>query len=89
MGPTCVQCGMCCMVSICPFGEEIPTGLTGECGYLTIDENDQAVCTCEEAVERYVGSGCIFLREEAAELRLIHFNVYHIDRRMESLKDAQ
>ena len=86
--PSCIQCGMCCMVAICGFGEEVPPGPTNECGYLTVDEDDNAVCNCKEAVETFVGSGCMFQRGGMADLYLLHLNEYNIDERLHALKEA-
>lgn len=85
--PECIRCGMCCMVVLCPFGEEIPRGETGECGYLTIDEEDQAVCNCKEAVERFAGSGCNFLLDSWSDLYLHYLNNYNVEERRENLKE--
>ena len=85
--PDCIRCGMCCMVTLCSFGEEIPRGETGECGYLTIDEEDQAVCNCAEAVEWFAGSGCNFQRDSWSDLYLLHLNEYKIEERREALKE--
>lgn len=86
--PDCTRCGMCCMVAVCDFGEYVPRGPSGECGYLWVDENDQAVCNCAEAVEAYVGSGCNFMRDSWSDLYLLHINEYNIDARREALKEA-
>ena len=86
--PDCIRCGMCCMVSVCAFGEEIECGDTGECGYLSVDDDDQAVCGCDEAIENYVGSGCIFQRPESADTYLLHLNEYRVEERRIALKEG-
>ena len=79
---------MCCMVSLCPFGEDVPRGITGECGYLTIDDQDQTVCNCAEALEQYVGSGCHFQKDSMSDFYLFHINEYDVDARREALKEV-
>jgi len=86
--PSCIQCGMCCMVAICDFGEGVPPGPTNECGYLTVGEDDNAVCNCEEDVETYGGAGCMFQRGSSTDLYLFHLNEYNIDERLHALKEV-
>ena len=83
----CSRCGMCCMASLCEFGELEPVGPTGECSYLQINERDEMVCTNEEAIAAYVGSGCIFMEPKAADLYEFHMDYYDVEMRKINLKD--
>jgi hypothetical protein len=75
------------MVSLCPFGEEVDRGPTGECGHLSVDEDGLAICSCEEALETYVGSGCIFQCSDMQDIYLFHLNEYNVEERRIALQE--
>jgi hypothetical protein len=87
MNNPCIQCGMCCMVAPCPFGEDADCGPTGECGYLTVDSNGDAICNCSGALDWYVGSGCMFQAPGAEGVYLLHLNEYSIEERRIALQE--
>jgi len=83
---SCIQCGTCCICCLCSYGEEVLPGPTGECGYLSVDEDDNAVCNCQDALDTFVGSGCVIRASD--DLYLLHINDYNVDERKAALKEA-
>jgi len=83
--PECIQCGTCCMVSPCSYGEEVPCGPTGECGYLWVDDDDNAVCNCQDALDTFVGAGCVIRSSD--DLYLFHINEYNVEERRSALHE--
>lgn len=82
--PTCIRCGMCCIVAPCHVEEGSNLGY---CKYLTV--NDDLTTTCERikvndlARRNMVGTGCLIrCNEEIYNLHLEEYSVEKVKRKL-------
>ncbi len=82
MNPTCIRCGMCCLIAPCGLGEEI----NGVCKHLVVNEDLTTECKIINIIG-FIGSGCII--RSNVEIFKLHEEMYDITSMKKSILERK